>query len=265
MLVKQAENVLLLLDFFAARQAPASLADISRHFGWPRSSTFNLISTLAERGFLYEVGGRKGFYPTSLWLELASAVSEADPVPDRPARIVELLAKRTGETVWLSIASGMFRLTILVRESYQPVRVSARTGDRAPIQAAASGQALMSQMAEVDVERILRKADFHPYAENTPVSPQAVRDQIAWGREQGWFRSAGNFSSGLGGVAVPVVDDGRLFAVTVAGPLFRIESELPRFAGMIYDAVAEVYGPDHSRKTLSGIKKLAPTPVRAAG
>jgi DNA-binding IclR family transcriptional regulator len=253
MLVKQAENVLSLLDFFADRRAPASLLDISRHFGWPRSSTFNLISTLAEHGFLYEVGGRKGVYPTSLWLELASAISEADPVPERLVRVVGILAERTGETVWLSIASGMARLTILVRESRQSVRVSARIGDRAPIQTAASGQALMSQMTDAEVERILRKADFHPYAENTPTSAEAVREQIALGRERGWFVSAGNFSSGLGGVAVPVVDNTRLFAVTVAGPLFRIESELPRFAELIYQAVADVYGPDHSRKTLTGM------------
>jgi DNA-binding IclR family transcriptional regulator len=50
--VKQAANVLELLAFFAQHRRPASLAEIAKHFEWPRSSTFNLLGTLASRGFL---------------------------------------------------------------------------------------------------------------------------------------------------------------------------------------------------------------------
>lgn len=254
MIVKQAENVVLLLQFFAARQKPATLAEVSQHFGWPRSSTYNLLSTLASHGFLYETRERRGFYPTPLWLDLATTISEADPLPDKLTRIADRLATESGETVWLSLASGMFRLSVYVQESRQQVRVSARVGDRIPIHAAASGHALMSQMSPAEVEQILRKADYRAYAENTPTSREAVLQQIEEGRQRGWFLSAANYSNGLGGVAAPVIENGRCMAITIAGPVFRIDNELPRFAAMIHEALAHEYGPEHSQETLRDMR-----------
>lgn len=52
--VKQAANVLDLLEFFARHKRPATLAEVAKAMEWPRSSTFNLLGTLASRGFLYE-------------------------------------------------------------------------------------------------------------------------------------------------------------------------------------------------------------------
>ena len=41
--VKQISNLLQLLQYFAQRQRPASLADIVQDLGWPRSSTHNIL------------------------------------------------------------------------------------------------------------------------------------------------------------------------------------------------------------------------------
>jgi DNA-binding IclR family transcriptional regulator len=251
--VKQADNVLMLLQFFAERLRPANLGDVSDHFGWPRSSTFNILTTLENRGFLYKVDGRKGFYPTPLWLELATLVAEADPIPERLTRVIDRLATQSGETVWLCMASGMFRLNILVRESNQQVRVAAPPTDRLPIHGGASGHALLSQMDDKAVTRILARATFTRYSESTPVTPAAVLAEIAAGKKRGWFQTKGNYAPGLGAVSVPVFNESRLMAVTVAGPLFRIEGEMPRFAELIYDAIAGEYGPSHCADTLKGI------------
>ena len=51
MFVKQAANVLDLMEYFARRKRPATLAEISDDLGWPRSSTFNLVGTIADKGW----------------------------------------------------------------------------------------------------------------------------------------------------------------------------------------------------------------------
>ena len=53
MIVRQAAHVLDLLEYFLHVKEPSNLADISVAMGWPRSSTFNLLTTLSQRGFLY--------------------------------------------------------------------------------------------------------------------------------------------------------------------------------------------------------------------
>ncbi|WP_164076102.1 helix-turn-helix domain-containing protein, partial [Stenotrophomonas maltophilia] len=58
MFVRQAANVLEILEYFAKRKKPATLSEVADDLGWPRSSTFNLLGTLTDKGFLYEPASR---------------------------------------------------------------------------------------------------------------------------------------------------------------------------------------------------------------
>lgn len=136
-LVKQAANVLDLLEFFANRLEPASLSEIAQHFGWPRSSTFNLVSTLVERSFLYEPKPRGGYYPTPRWLSLAHDITAAEPLPEPLLRLLKDLADQTGETVYIAAASGQHAVFLEVIPSRHPVGYMAYPGKRIPLYATA--------------------------------------------------------------------------------------------------------------------------------
>src|SRR5688572_28217006 len=64
MYVKQAANTLEILEYFARRLRPATPAELADDLEWPRSSTLNLVGTLVSKGFLHELGGRAGYYPS---------------------------------------------------------------------------------------------------------------------------------------------------------------------------------------------------------
>lgn len=257
MIVRQIENMLALLEFFAERQEPATLADVVRHFGWPRSSAFNILSTLVEAGYLYEPRARGGFYPSSRWQQLSAAFAEGEPVPDALRNIMARLGDATGETVWVSAPSGLFAVFLDVIESPAAVRYAAAPGKRVPIHVTASGQALLSQMPERDREVLLRKAAFGTWGPNAPKDIAEVHAQMADGRARGWFRSASHYSPDLGGVAVPVVLGERVFSVTVAGPLFRVAEKAEAHALAIYEAIAAELGQDFCARTLKGISMPA--------
>lgn len=108
MTVRQIENLVALLEYFAERQKPATLADIVHQFDWPRSSAFNILTTLIEAGYLYEPRARSGYYPTQRWLQLGQALAEGEPVPEALRNIIRNLAATTGETAWISAPSGLF-------------------------------------------------------------------------------------------------------------------------------------------------------------
>ena len=240
--VKQAENVLKLLEYFAERKTPATLAEIARTFDWPRSSAFNMVSTLVDCGFLYEPRARGGFYPTPRWLQLAQEIAAAEPIPEPLLRILRKLAGESGETVWIAAPSGQHAVFIEVIESAAPVRYTAQVGNRVPIHATASGLALLSQMPKKDLGVILRKVVFERYSPTTPMSVAAVEAEIRKSLLRGWFKSASSYSPDLGGVCVPVVDGNRVFAITVAGPLYRVEERMEDLARLIYREVDGEYG-----------------------
>ena len=253
MAVKQIENLLALLEFFAERQEPATLADVVRHFDWPRSSAHNILTTLADAGYLYEPRARGGYYPSSRWQQLSEAFTEAEPVPEALRRIIVRLGEETGETTWISAPNGQFAVFLAVVESSAAVRYAAQLGNRVPIHVTASGQTLLSQMPERDREVILRKTEYGCWGPNAAKSLDEVREQMAEAGARGWFVSASNYSPDLGGVTVPIVLGNRIYSVTVAGPLYRVTDKFEENALRIHRAIAQELGPDHSRKTLTGI------------
>ncbi len=251
MAVKQVENLLGLLEFFAERKSPATLADVVAHFGWARSSAFNILTTLVENGYLYEPKARSGFYPSPRWLQLAQSIAEGEPISEKLRQVMTELANETGETIWISASSGLFAVFIDIVESMANIRYTAKAGKRVPIHATASGQALLSQLPEQDRSVLLRKVSFERYGANTPMSITEVLDQIEAGRRRGWFESASNYSPDLGGVAVPLVDGHRTYSVTVAGPLYRVRDKAVEHARCIHETINRIYGRDHSRTTLT--------------
>ncbi|MFC3723175.1 IclR family transcriptional regulator [Neoaquamicrobium sediminum] len=258
MLVKQAANVLDLLEFFAEQKKAASLAEVSQHFGWPRSSTFNLLSTLVARGFLYEPEARGRFYPTPRWLTLAQEVAAAEPLPEALLSLLNDLAKRTGETVWIAAPSGQHAIFLEVIESKASVRYTASVGTRVPLHATATGQAIISQLSPAQQATLLRKAVFKRYGEGTPMSIEAVETSIRQSLNRGWFVSSSAFTPDLGGIGLPIVFGDRVFAITVAGPWFRVGERLDEFAHIIHSAIALHFGPDYVKKNIKGLRSLLP-------
>ena len=259
MTVRQIENLVALLEYFAERQKPATLADIVRQFDWPRSSAFNILTTLIEAGYLYEPRARGGYYPTQRWLQLGQALAEGEPVPEALRNIIRTLAATTGETAWISAPSSLFAVFLDVVEATAAVRYAAAPGQRVPIHITASGQALLSKMPPQDRDVLLRKVSFGHWGPKAPQSIAEVQAALTEGSARGWFHSAAAYSPDLGGVSVPVVIGERIFSLTVAGPLYRVAEMAETHATAIHDAIATEFGRDHSTATLTG---LAP-PARA--
>lgn len=253
MLVRQVENVLDLLEFFASRGKAASLADVSQHFGWPRSSAYNLLSTLNTRGYLYEPAGRGKYYPTPRWLAVAQQISSAEPVPEELIRLGQDLRDLTGETICIGAAAGMSVVFLDVIPSPERVRYAAEVGQRIPIHSTASGWSILSQWTDSQRASLLRKVEFERYGEGTPMSVEAVEDRIRSGLHNGWFKSASSYSVDLGGVSIPMIVAERVYCFTVAGPLNRVEERMPEIARQVHDAVGRHFGAEYLARTVPNL------------
>jgi len=233
MIVRQAAYVLEIFEYFARTRKPAALAEIADHFGWPRSSTFNLLSTLAEKGYLYEPRPRAGYYPTPRWLALARSISEAEPLPDWTHALIAELSTETGETAALAAPAGTMAVFIDVVESSAAIRYFAQIGHRVPIHATASGRALLLQYSPDERFSLYRKIEFKQYGPTTPISIDAVEAELRQSVERGYCQSFADFSRDLAGVARPLPIGDRRLAVVVAGPEFRMRLRMNEFAGIL--------------------------------
>jgi len=260
MIVRQAAYVLEIFEYFARTRKPAALAEIADHFGWPRSSTFNLLSTLAEKGYLYEPRPRAGYYPTPRWLALAKSISEAEPLPDWAHALIAELSSETGETAALAAPAGTMAVFIDVVESSAAIRYFAQIGHRVPIHATASGRALLLQYSPDERFSLYRKIEFKQYGPTTPISIDAVEAELRQSVERGYCQSFADFSRDLAGVARPLPIGDRRLSVVVAGPEFRMRPRMNDFAAILKRSVQRhCPHPEHSatkQESLHGARAL---------
>lgn len=237
MLVKQAANVLELLEYFSRRRRPATLAEISDDLQWPRSSTFNLVGTLTDRGYLYEPRLRSGYYPSPRWSTVLQQIGEAEPLPESVFGMVAEVAAETGETTAIGSPSGVSAMFLHVIESEQPIRYSAQVGSRVPIHASSAGRALLAQMAPDERDAIYRKITFTGFSETTPMSIAGIEAELRMAQERGYHQSNSEYIADLAGVAFGLPVGSRRLSLVVAGPVSRCLDRRPAIAETIGRAI----------------------------
>lgn len=237
MFVRQAANVLELLEYFSRRKRPATLAEISDDLGWPRSSTFNLVGTMAEKGWLYEPRVRSGYYPSPRWLTLARVVADAEPLPASAFALVSRIADLIGETTGIGTLAGTSSIFLHVVESRQSVRYFAEVGDRVPVHASSVGRAILAQHTLEERKSIYRKIRFEQFSDTTPMSAEAIEAELSAAAARGYHQSSSEYIADLAGVAFPLPLGSRRLSIVVAGPTSRCFTRRPEIAAMMRQAI----------------------------
>ena len=240
MIVKQAENLLAILELFAAVRRPRTLSQISEALGLPKSSTFNLLETLEGRGLIHEMRAWGGYYPTRRLLVMAQDIARSDPFVDRVRPELVRLQERTGETVLLAHRVDAEIVYLEVIESQHPVRYFAQVGDRRPVQATSSGKAILSLHSPAERARLFETIAFTRFRAATLPDAAAVEADILASAQRGWFENLSEFTPDVLGIGMPLVLDGERLALAVAGPNFRLLDRRPEVAASLGEAVQRI-------------------------
>lgn len=213
-----------------------TLSELSRLLGIPTSTCFGLMRTLQARGYLYEVGGRKMFYPTARWLMKAREIATHDPILEVVHPYLEKLRDASEETVMLSKRLGDSVVYLDVIESKQTIRYTAEVGQLKSLNLTSSGKALLSAVSNEERDAILLKLHTAGGARLNAPQREQLKDELKQAAAGGWFIARAETSMDVMGMAVPLrlVDD--VFAIAIAGPLPRMDSRSTTHAKQLLSA-----------------------------
>lgn len=235
--VKSALRTLQILEAFAQAGRPMTLVEVSREIDAPRSSCLALLTTLAERGYLYRVGANMAYYPSRRWMDLATAVWEKDPLAVHIRASLERLRDLTGETTIDAVLAGDRSVYLDVVESRELVRYTARAGETKPLPVSASGRAQLAVLDEAERKALVAALPSGGGPDRPRFNRKALLETVDKERRRGWSINLGEFRPDVISVAVGFDLRGTVHSLVVAAPYHRVEARVDDLGRILRDEV----------------------------
>lgn len=196
--VKSAQRVVEVFEFFARRRAPATLTEISVGLGYPPSSTFELLSTLRDLGYLDYARDDRTFVPTVRAALLGIWVNDALISDGTIVRLMYELRDRTGGTAVLGVQSGFHVQYIhVVKGSDAHGRTDVTTGALRPLLRSAMGDVILALKGKAELRALVSRINALE-TRSDAVRLAELNTRLARCRESGYAYSEGLATAGSG-------------------------------------------------------------------
>jgi DNA-binding IclR family transcriptional regulator len=215
------------LEVFAEQKRPLSLSEIARLLEIPASSCHDVIQALQDRGYVYELAPRGGYYPTRRLFDIARVISDNDPVVLRADGLLRKLRNELDESVLLAKVNGLQATYLLTFEPSHPLRFMVRIGEQVrSLYATSAGRALLGSLDDDALTAALKTLTLRPITPHTITSKAELRRLVAEGDAQGWFLNRDESQEGVTTISARFNWMSAVYIVTIAGPTSRMDRKL---------------------------------------
>ena len=205
--VPAAQQALAILSHLARQAGPVPAAAIARDLELPRSTTYQLLTTLAQSGFVVHLADERRFSLGVAAYELGTGYVRQAPL-QRIARVpLGRLVDRTGHTAHLAVLHG--REVVYLIEERAPGRPPLVTdvGVRLPAHLTASGRAMLAALPAAQIRALYPQPDtFVTRHDVGPRSLSALRRLLVESRRRGHAVENGEVTPGFSSIAMAVLD-----------------------------------------------------------
>ena len=241
--VQVLDRALAALEILADRASECSLAELCAMMKLHKSTVHRLMMVL-EQHRLVDKNPDTGRYRLGLKLfELGSKALGTTDLRRHARPYLDRLQRELGETVFFCMLDEGQVFYLEKIESQQSVRTGCTVGSRAPVHCTAVGKAMLAELADADVNEIVRRWGLKAMTENTITSASALKTELRAIRSRGYAIDDEEKEQGLRCVSAAVRgDSGKLLAaLSVSGPAFRVTRErVPEIGRAVMQAAGEL-------------------------
>ncbi|SOC07697.1 IclR family transcriptional regulator [Rhodobacter sp. JA431] len=216
---------------FTPDQAEMSISEVAQKAGLDRGTTYRLLHTLREEGYIAPVPKTRRFRLTLKCLELGFTTLTHYSLRELARPMLTLLLEDVADAASLGMLDGPDVVYVERMQGDMGGRLlERRIGARTRIYAAALGQAILAFEPLAVQRATLEMSDRIKLSERTVTDIDELLRRMAQIRERGWAFSDGENAYGLRTVAAPIFDaEGRAVAAisaTVAAERWAVEEFL---------------------------------------
>jgi len=214
------------LELVAAFPGALTLADVSSLLDFPKTTAHRLLKGLVRAGLAKDGVGGRAYHLGDRLMRLLHATADDGWLVPLVRPLLQQLTERTSETCYLTRLIGT-RVVVAVSQSPDVHwRSYVQPGIEMPINAAATGKAIMAHQSEELIAQALSHA-LPILTVNTRNERAFIEQEFAAVRRRGYATCIGEIDEGLAAIAVPVVlASGAVYhSVGITGPLQRIMND----------------------------------------
>lgn len=226
-------KAVMVLEAILDQPQSIGLPDLADRLGMSRQSLHRLLQQLHEHGLIVKIPNRDRFAIGSRLSRLAlgalHSVNQGAPIRATLQKIVSEI----GETCHLGVLSGRDYAYVQRVECDRQPHIYIATGIQLPAYVTSGGKAMLAFLDDKSRARTVETMSLKPYTKHTITDPDALLVELDAIRERGYAIGNQEYSDGIIGVGVPVLDpDGRALAgLGMHGPAQRVTvADAPAYA-----------------------------------
>ncbi len=221
---RSVRRALGIFELMLQRGEPLAVGEIVAALKIPKSTAYELVRTLTETGYVEQLGKDGRLFLGRRLFELGMAYRAQIDLLKEGSQVVEELRDATGETVQLSALENGMMLVLLKEEGSRPIRIISRVGSRVPVNWAAAGRLLVSDLDDAALRELLKTRLRESPTGKAPTDLEQFVQQVRKVRRQGYALEINETNEHAGCVAAPVIDaSGRcVAAISIVAPEQRL-------------------------------------------
>jgi len=241
--VQVLDRALAALAILANSSSDCSLAELCPALKLHKSTVHRLMMVLEQHRLVVK-NPETGRYRLGLRLyELGSRAIDGLDLRGRARPYLDRLQDKFGETVFFCILDEGQVFYVEKVESQRSVRTACTVGSRAPAYCTAVGKAMLAELPDAEVNKIIHRWKLKTVTRNTITTASACKDELKAVRTRGYAIDDEEKEEGLRCVGAAVRShSGKLAAaMSISGPAFRMTKErIPGIAQAVTRAANEL-------------------------
>jgi len=220
------------------------LVDLYPCVGLTRPTTHRILQALVAEGFVRQDEKSKRYFLGGLLYEMGVAAFSPHDLRDIVQPFLQRVAHETGDTVFLTIRSGLDGVCIARAEGAYPIKVFVLdVGRRRPLAIGASAQAYLSALPDDEIERIWLANRDRVVRQFPNFSLEQMWQHIDQARQNGYLISDVLEVNDVRAIAVPILGtmNRPVGALSISALKNRLSgASLNTKAGVLRTAVREI-------------------------
>ena len=240
--MNSSEKTVALLKLLGQAPYVHSVTDLGEKIECTKSGTHKILSALVQNGLAAQTGNHKYTLGPVVYI-LGKTYEDKIGLSKMVKPYLVRLRELTGENASFSMLINGKANLVYREESLQLVRVAGNVGQERPLYAGATGKVLGAYQDEEVIRKRVMEEPLVAFTERTIISPQALLDEYAKIREQGYAISDGELNIETIGIGAPIHDEsGNVWgAISIGAPRMRVdEMKKERYIFLVKEIAEEM-------------------------